>query len=66
MGYVGQFPCVIPRVATVDIVAEPLHAQDVDEAEARSRACESPARLALPERLWSMPPATFPSANGSG
>lgn len=59
MGYVSQFLRVIPRVPTLEIVAEPLLAQGVtrDEAEARARALL--IRLALPERLWSVPPATF-------
>ena len=59
MGYVSQFLRVIPRVPTLEIVAEPLLAQGVtrDEAEARAKALLT--RLALPERLWSVPPATF-------
>jgi alpha-D-ribose 1-methylphosphonate 5-triphosphate synthase subunit PhnL len=59
MGYVSQFLRVIPRVPTLEIVAEPLLAQGIprDEAEARAKALL--ARLALPERLWSAPPATF-------
>lgn len=59
MGYVSQFLRVIPRVPTVDIVAGPLLAQGVDESTAKAKACDLLARLALPERLWSVPPATF-------
>lgn len=59
MGYVSQFLRVIPRVPTLDIVAEPLLAQGVAEDEAQARARTLLARLALPERLWSVPPATF-------
>ena len=59
MGYVSQFLRVIPRVPTLDIVAEPLLAQGVPQGEAETRAKTLLARLALPERLWSVPPATF-------
>jgi alpha-D-ribose 1-methylphosphonate 5-triphosphate synthase subunit PhnL len=59
MGYVSQFLRVIPRVATLDIVAEPLLAQGVAEGAATDRARAMLARLALPERLWTVPPATF-------
>ena len=59
MGYVSQFLRVIPRVPTLDIVAEPLLAQGADEAVAYVKARGLLARLALPERLWSVPPATF-------
>lgn len=59
MGYVSQFLRVIPRVPTLDIVAEPLLAQGADEAVAYAKARGLLARLALPERLWSVPPATF-------
>ncbi|HKK30687.1 MAG TPA: phosphonate C-P lyase system protein PhnL [Alphaproteobacteria bacterium] len=59
MGYVSQFLRVIPRVPTLDIVAEPLLAQGVAQDAATVRAKELLARLALPERLWSVPPATF-------
>ena len=59
MGYVSQFLRVIPRVPTLDIVAEPLLAQGVDESAAKAKARGLLDRLALPERLWSVPPATF-------
>jgi alpha-D-ribose 1-methylphosphonate 5-triphosphate synthase subunit PhnL len=59
MGYVSQFLRVIPRVPTLDIVAEPLLAQGVDESAAKAKARQMLDRLALPERLWSVPPATF-------
>ena len=59
MAYVSQFLRVIPRVPAVDIVAEPLIAQGVAEGTARSKARDLLARLALPERLWDVPPATF-------
>jgi alpha-D-ribose 1-methylphosphonate 5-triphosphate synthase subunit PhnL len=59
IGYVSQFLHVIPRVLTLAIVAEPLRALGVAEGEARERAALLLRRLALPERLWSLPPATF-------
>jgi len=59
MGYVSQFLRVIPRVPTLDIVAEPLLAQGIAQDVAEARARTLLARLALPERLWSVPPATF-------
>ena len=59
LGYVSQFLRVIPRVATIDVVAEPLRELGVDAAAARNRAAAMLARLHLPERLWHLPPATF-------
>ena len=59
VGYVSQFLRVIPRVATLDIVAEPLVSRGVERAAAEARAAELLSRLNLPERLWGLPPATF-------
>ncbi|BBF93046.1 phosphonate C-P lyase system protein PhnL [Blastochloris tepida] len=59
LGYVSQFLRVIPRVAALDIVAEPLRARGIDAAEACDRAAMMLQRLNLPERLWHLPPATF-------
>ncbi len=59
MGYVSQFLRVVPRVATLDVVMEPALAQGLDPAEARARAEALLTRLNVPERLWSLPPATF-------
>jgi alpha-D-ribose 1-methylphosphonate 5-triphosphate synthase subunit PhnL len=59
VGYVSQFLRVIPRVATLDLVAAPLTARGVDEADARERAAALLARLNVPQRLWSLAPATF-------
>lgn len=59
LGYVSQFLRVIPRVATRDIVAEPLIARGVPRNEALARATALLHRLNLPERLHSLPPATF-------
>ncbi len=59
LGYVSQFLRVIPRVTTLDIVAEPLRRLGRGADEARSTAAEWLARLNLHERLWHLPPATF-------
>ncbi|MBI2242040.1 MAG: phosphonate C-P lyase system protein PhnL [Magnetospirillum gryphiswaldense] len=59
MGYVSQFLRAIPRVAALDVVAEPLRAMGVEVEAARARAGELLARLRIPERLWHLAPATF-------
>jgi len=59
IGYVSQFLRTLPRVAAIDVVAEPLVARGVDRDAARNRASELLAQLNLPERLWALPPATF-------
>ena len=59
IGYVSQFLRTVPRVAAVDVVAEPLVARGSDRTEARRRAASLLSRLNLPERLWGLPPATF-------
>lgn len=59
LGYVSQFLRVIPRVSALDVVAEPARAFGLDGGAARDRARLLLARLNLPERLWSLPPATF-------
>jgi alpha-D-ribose 1-methylphosphonate 5-triphosphate synthase subunit PhnL len=59
MGFVSQFLRVIPRVATLELVAEPLRRLGVDAAAAHERAAALLDRLAIPRRLWNLPPATF-------
>src|SRR6266481_183613 len=59
IGYVSQFLRAVPRVATSDVVAEPLIANGVARPEARERAGQLLRRLNIPERLWSLPPSTF-------
>jgi alpha-D-ribose 1-methylphosphonate 5-triphosphate synthase subunit PhnL len=59
IGYVSQFLRAIPRVATLDVVADPLRQRGVAIAPARERAAELLERLRLPRRLWDLPPATF-------
>jgi alpha-D-ribose 1-methylphosphonate 5-triphosphate synthase subunit PhnL len=59
LGYVSQFLRAIPRVPALDVVAEPLRAGGVAADDARERSAELLARLRIPERLWSVSPATF-------
>jgi alpha-D-ribose 1-methylphosphonate 5-triphosphate synthase subunit PhnL len=59
IGYVSQFLRAVPRVAAIDVVAEPLVAAGVTREAARARAGDLLARLNVPERLWGLPPATF-------
>ena len=59
VGYVSQFLRVIPRVPTLTLVAEPLLSRGVAEGDARRRAAALLARLNVPERLWTLAPATF-------
>ncbi|QAU44804.1 phosphonate C-P lyase system protein PhnL [Bradyrhizobium guangzhouense] len=59
IGYVSQFLRAVPRVATIDVVAEPLIAGGMTRADAQARAGELLHRLNIPERLWQLPPATF-------
>ncbi len=59
IGYVSQFLRAVPRVATIDVVAEPLIASGVARGEARERAGNLLRRLNIPERLWALPPSTF-------
>ncbi|OGB50129.1 MAG: phosphonate C-P lyase system protein PhnL [Burkholderiales bacterium RIFOXYD12_FULL_59_19] len=59
LGYVSQFLRVIPRVSTLDIVADPLRRLGVGVDEARKQAAQWLQRLNLHEHLWHLPPATF-------
>ncbi len=59
IGYVSQFLRAVPRVATIDVVAEPLIVGGIARAEARERAGRLLRRLNIPERLWALPPSTF-------
>ena len=73
LGYVSQFLRVIPRVSALDLVAEPLLEEALndspvvlsdaafEDARASSRALASEwlARLNLEQSLWHLPPATF-------
>lgn len=59
IGYVSQFLRAVPRVATLDVVAEPLIANGIARDDARSQARTLLSRLNIPERLWTLPPSTF-------
>jgi len=59
MGFVSQFLRVIPRVGAVDVVAEPMVRRSASLDEARRKAEFLLGLLGIPERLWSLPPATF-------
>ncbi len=59
LGYVSQFLRVVPRVPTLQVVAEPLLALGVSADVAVARAAELLTRLRIPEALWSLSPTTF-------
>ena len=59
LGFVSQFLRVIPRIATIDVVAEPAIRLGMDAEEARRRAEFLLGVLGIPAKLWSLPPATF-------
>jgi alpha-D-ribose 1-methylphosphonate 5-triphosphate synthase subunit PhnL len=59
IGYVSQFLRAVPRVPTIDVVAEPLIANGVARPEARRQAASLLKTLNIPERLWALPPSTF-------
>jgi alpha-D-ribose 1-methylphosphonate 5-triphosphate synthase subunit PhnL len=59
LGYVTQFLRAVPRVSALDIVAEPLVMKGIARDDATARAAIMLKRFNVPERLWSLPPATF-------
>jgi len=59
LGYVSQFLRVVPRVPTLDVVAEPLLTLGTPADQARERAAALLRRLNIPERLWGLSPTTF-------
>ncbi len=59
LGYVSQFLRTVPRVAALDVVAEPLISRGEDPISARAKARQLLERLNLPKALWQLPPATF-------
>jgi alpha-D-ribose 1-methylphosphonate 5-triphosphate synthase subunit PhnL len=59
MGYVSQFLRVVPRVTTLQIVANPLLERGIGEEEALEKSRSILTRLNIPERLWMLAPATF-------
>jgi alpha-D-ribose 1-methylphosphonate 5-triphosphate synthase subunit PhnL len=59
IGYVTQFLRVIPRIPTLDIVAEPLINRGIEVFDALLRAQLLLTQLNIPEKLWSLSPMTF-------
>jgi alpha-D-ribose 1-methylphosphonate 5-triphosphate synthase subunit PhnL len=59
LGYVSQFLRVVPRVSTLEIVAEALTLRGTPHDEAIARARAMLLRLNLPAPLHGLPPATF-------
>lgn len=59
LGYVSQFLRVVPRVGTLDIVADELIVRGVSPDEARVAAGALLLRLNIPRRMHNIPPATF-------
>ena len=59
LGHVSQFLRVVPRVPTLDVVAEPLLALGIEIGPAHARARALLTRLRIPETLWDLSPLTF-------
>jgi alpha-D-ribose 1-methylphosphonate 5-triphosphate synthase subunit PhnL len=59
IGYVSQFLRAVPRVPTLDVVAEPLIVNGIPREDARIQAGAFLRRLNIAERLWTLPPSTF-------
>ena len=59
IGWVSQFLRVIPRITALEVVIQPLLERGVDRAQCEARASQLLKRLNVPERLWSLAPATF-------
>jgi len=59
LGYVSQFLRVVPRVPTLEVVAEPLRAVGTSAEAAADRARTLLTRFNVPQRLWPLSPTTF-------
>ena len=59
LGYVSQFLRVVPRVSTLDVVAEPLLSTGTPRDIAMAKAEALLRRLNIPKRLWALSPTTF-------
>ncbi|MDO7708397.1 MAG: phosphonate C-P lyase system protein PhnL, partial [Paracoccaceae bacterium] len=59
LGYVSQFLRVVPRVPTLDVVAEPLLRLGQDPEAAREKARTLLTKLNIPQTLWALSPTTF-------
>ncbi len=59
IGYVSQFLRAVPRVPTIDVVAEPLIVGGMTREAARAKAAELLHELNIRDALLKLPPATF-------
>ncbi|MFY0619714.1 phosphonate C-P lyase system protein PhnL [Shimia sp.] len=59
LGYVSQFLRVVPRVPTLEVVAEPLLSVGVEKETALARARVLLTQLRIPDRLWGLSPTSF-------
>lgn len=59
ISYVSQFLKVIPRVSSVNILAEELRQRGWSPEKARERACEFLERMKIAPELWDAFPSTF-------
>ena len=59
LGYVSQFLKTLPRVSTINVVAEPMLKIGLDEKSAINKSAQILTRLNIPERLWPLSPLTF-------
>ncbi len=59
IGYVSQFLRAVPRVPTIDVVAEPLIVCGTPRDIAHTRAAEMLQQLNIRGALLNLPPATF-------
>ena len=59
IGYVSQFFHVIPRIAAVDVLSQPLVNRGVSSSVAAMRAMELLQKVGIPKTLWQMYPSTF-------
>jgi len=59
IGYVSQFLRAVPRVPTIDVVAEPLIVGGTPPDTAQAKAATLLHRLNIRDALLQLPPATF-------
>jgi alpha-D-ribose 1-methylphosphonate 5-triphosphate synthase subunit PhnL len=59
IGYVSQFLRAVPRVPTIDVVAEPLIVYGAQREAAQAKAAAMLHRLNIRDALLQLPPATF-------
>jgi alpha-D-ribose 1-methylphosphonate 5-triphosphate synthase subunit PhnL len=59
IGYCAQFLRVLPRIAALDILAEPLMRQGATRQAARDESAAWLQRLGIAEPLWHASPVTF-------